>query len=241
MKNITKVGLNRTGIEVSPIDSKELLAITQQVPPDVAGNIETLTEARTVFVKEADAIGSVPIPGSVAGLVKAAGNKLMGRHQEVFIDKIGERLAFELAGVRLYDAMLAKAQATTDSDPQLLNDLNHFRAEELEHYNITVAALRALSADPTTQTPCADTVSVASAGILKVIVDPRTNLSQSLNALLSAELIDNVGWDLLIELAEQTNQEESMINNFKKALHQECDHLATIKTWLEKSVLGEAA
>ena len=41
--------------------------------------------------------------------LKTALNKLTGVSPEMLIDKLGERLAFERTGVRLYEALLAKA------------------------------------------------------------------------------------------------------------------------------------
>ena len=55
----------------------------------------------------------------------------------------------------------------------------------------------------TAQTPCADVSATASMGIVQVLTDPRTTLAQCLNALLTAELTDNAGWELLIDLAEE--------------------------------------
>ena len=69
---------------------------------------------------------------------------------------------------------------------------------------------RALSreADPTAMTPCANTAGVASMGIMQVITDPRTTVPQCLSAILTAELADNAGWELLIQLANEMGQDD---------------------------------
>ncbi len=45
-------------------------------------------------------------------------------------------------------------------------------------------------------------------GLPAVLTDPRTNLIQCLDALLVAELTDNAGWEMLIELAQGLKQTE---------------------------------
>ncbi|HEU4714863.1 MAG TPA: hypothetical protein VFS76_25100 [Pyrinomonadaceae bacterium] len=39
-------------------------------------------------------------------------------------------------------------------------------------------------------------------GIMPVLTDPRSSMTQCLQVLLTAELTDNAGWEFLIELAE---------------------------------------
>ena len=168
-------------------------------------------------------------------------HKIAGRHLEMLIDKLGERLAFERAGVRLYQAFIAKLEAI-DKGPQKawLETAWHFCEEEKAHFELVSEALEKIGADPTAQTPCADALDVASAGAIKLIQDPRSNIAQSLNALLGVELIDNAGWELLIQLA-QLSKQEHMIESFKTALKSEQDHLNTVKNWLEHEVLTPQA
>jgi rubrerythrin len=153
-------------------------------------------------------------------------------------DKLGERLAFERSGVRLYEALMAKAKAIDSVDEALLKTMQHFRDEEAEHLQLVVAAMEKLGADPTAMTPCADVVGVTSMGVLQTISDPRTNLAQSLNALLTAELTDNAGWELLIELADAAGQ-MAISESFEKALAQEQVHLDTVRSWLGEEVLRQ--
>jgi rubrerythrin len=238
MQNATKMGLNYTGVQMSPIDSEAMLKASQEVPPDVPGDERKLAVVRGEEVARADNVGSVPLPGSVKGMVKTALNKLTGVSPEMLIDKLGERLAFERTGVRLYEALLAKASVVEVVDKTQLETLQRFRAEEAEHLQLVVAAMEKLGADPTAMTPCADVVGVTGMGVLQTITDPRTNLAQSLNALLTAELTDNAGWELLIELADTCGQTE-IAESFYKALNQEQVHLETIRSWLKDEVVRQ--
>jgi rubrerythrin len=240
MSNNVPLGTNHTGIQTSPIDSTRLIDFANHTPPDIPGDEHTLAEARKAYIEEAELIGSVPPPGTIKGVLGTLIKKLTGNNLEVLVDKLAERIAFERTGTRLYDALIAKVETFSDAPSDLLQDLRQFRNEELEHFNIVVNATEALGADPTAQTPCADTVGTASLGLIQVITDPRTNLAQSLNALLTAELTDNAGWELLIGLCKQLGLEK-IADHFQQPLVQEKYHLSTIKTWLEKITIKEAS
>lgn len=114
-----------------------------------------------------------------------------------------------------------------------------FMGEEEQHFHSVKNAMLSIGADPTAQTPDADIAAVASMGVQKVISDPRTSLSQCLSALLTAELTDNAGWELLIKVAEELGMEE-ITADFVKPLQQEQIHLQQIREWYEFAVLSDA-
>lgn len=238
MQNAIKMGLNHTGAQMSPKDTEAQVKAAQEVLPDVPGGPEKIAQARATEAAQADPLGSVPLPGSAKGMLKAALNKLVGVSPEVLIDKLGERLAFERGGVRLYDALLAKAKAIDTLDKSMLQTLQHFREEEAEHLALVKAAIEKLGADPTAMTPCADVAGCLNMGVMETITDPRTNLAQCLNALLTAELSDNAGWELLIDLANASGQGD-IADSFGKALSQEQIHMETVKEWLSQEVLRQ--
>jgi hypothetical protein len=80
---------------------------------------------------------------------------------------------------------------------------------------------------------------VASMGIMQVLTDPRTSLAQCLQALLTAELTDNDGWRLLIQLADNLGYDE-MSAQFETALANEVVHLQNVRTWLSECVMDSA-
>src|SRR5690606_17104124 len=125
--------------------------------------------------------------------------------------KLGERLAYERSGVRLYEAFIRKCEALQNGVSESLiplDELWEIRNEEEQHFLMLQDCIRQLGADPTAQTPDADVSGVASMGIMQVLTDPRTTLSQGLEALLSIELIDNAAWELLLELCEEMKLDE---------------------------------
>ena len=96
-----------------------------------------------------------------------------------------------------------------------------------------------LGADPTVQTPSADVIAVASQGIPKVLLDPRTTFPQCLETVLTAELVDCDAWERLTQLAEGFNQTD-MVEKFRQATNTEAEHRAFIRDLLEQQMTEEA-
>lgn len=246
MAKSTQMGMNRTGAQMSPVDVRQMqqdagnLSSLQDTQVTVGSEFDAV-EMRLKYIQEADPVGSVPLPGTVKGALKAGMRKLGGRNAEVLIDKLGERLAFERSGTRLYEALIVKCRgAAGDAKVNIsIEQLLHIHGEEARHFKLLCDAMEQLGADPTAQTPSADTVGVASMGIMQVLTDPRTTIPQCLNAMLTAELADNAGWELLIRLADEIGQVE-MAAKFGEALKSEEEHLAIIKQLLQDAVLSEA-
>ncbi|MES2976917.1 MAG: ferritin-like domain-containing protein [Pseudomonadota bacterium] len=280
MENATHLGMNRTGLQMAPLNGTGMVDYADekagQVPPDDGG----YEQMHRAYVEEADSVGSVPVPGTVKGMLKSGAQKLMGTRPEVLVDKLGERLAFERGGVRLYDAMIMKVLAlqttgmeSTDArtrargqsaldDPDTdayespaaggagdgqvvsarvdLATLQRIREDEQAHFRMVKEAIEELGADPTAMTPCADVVGVTSMGLIQTLSDPRTNIAQCLNALLTAELTDNAGWELLMELAEELGHDDMAVR-FSVAATAEAEHLAIVKEWLRSEIMEEAA
>lgn len=237
MKKKATRSFNRTGTELAPNRSEQLEKFAHDQLPDIKQDLSLLEEARESFVREASELGSIPMPAPTKHANSHLKEKSVDTQLGTLIDKLGERLAYERNGVRLYEAMLAKVKALPVSQPDTIGLLEHFRNEEAEHFALLLKAMKSLGIDPTAQTPSADAAGVSGLGIAKVISDPRTTLAQCFNALLTVELTDNASWELLIKLAKHTKQKATMIEDFKHALNQEKDHLKKIKACLEKLVL----
>ncbi len=239
-KREVTMGLNRTGAQMSPIDTERQVEATRLFPADVPGDMSDYTQERERAIAEADPIGSVPVPGSTKGMVKTTFDKALGKNPEVLLDKLGERLAFERTGVRLYEAMVAKATSAIGAEPALVGTLREIQTQELEHMNIVREAIETLGGDPTAMTPCADVAGVKAMGVLQVLTDPRTTLSQSMSAILTIELEDNAAWELLIELAHKGGH-PMIAKRFQHALEQEEKHLATVRGLIREDLLAQVS
>lgn len=240
MEKTTVLGKNRTGIDMSPIDAKEMMALAKITPSSSTGDEQAIAEMRSQYIREAEVIGSIPPPGTLKGMASTAMEKLTGKNPEVFIDKLGCRLAFERAGVRLYDALITKCAASSNGSIVPIERLREFRNEELEHFKLVERAIRSIGADPTAQTPSADVDGMASIGLVQVLTDPRTSVAHCLEAILIAELADNDAWQLLIMLTEKMGMDD-MARDFQNALREEDEHLAHIRQWFKQMVMEDAA
>ncbi|MEX1057247.1 MAG: ferritin-like domain-containing protein [Natronospirillum sp.] len=284
MEQNTQLGRNKTGIDMSPFDSKEMIEASEESLPDpfdaaaddrydkaeeqhvtasdpgAEMGSETGTEKdlnhgqgnghsswvgfERSYLEDADPLGSVPIPGTAKGTVKSALKKATGKRPEVFFNKLGERLAYERSGVRIYEQLIAKCEygdRAGRAETQIpLERLKEFRDQEAEHFLLVVNAMHILGADPTAVTPDADMMGLGASGLMKVIADPRTSVSQSMEAMLAIELTDNAAWELLIKLAEDMGLTD-MVQDFSHALKQEQVHLTQVRQWVEECVRGQVS
>jgi rubrerythrin len=239
-KTTADVGLNRTGIQTSPLASKEAIQGAQEGLPSSLGSEQDIIQVRQVYAEQSGGMGTVPVPATFKGILTTAKEMIKGTKPTVFIDKLGERLGFERTGVRLYEAALGKydLHGTWDGGPSR-EQLEKIMNDELAHFALVREAIEKLGADPTALTPSANLVSVASKGVPEVLVDPRTNLVQCLEALMMAELTDNAGWELLVELAQRLGQTE-LAEQFEQALMAEAEHLQLVRNWLSAALMSEA-
>src|SRR5512142_955995 len=105
---------------------------TEAVPGADPMGSQALAAQRAEASQEAPPVGTMPVPGSLKGIAKTALKALQGEKASVFLDKLGERLAFERTGVRIYDAVVAKLPASsTGKDSFPPEELQRFRDEEL--------------------------------------------------------------------------------------------------------------
>lgn len=227
---------NRTGMQTSPEMAEEIIEGANSGTPSSEGGAEDIAEYRGEYIAEGFPIGSMPMmPASEEA---DADEDTAG--MAVLLDKLSERLAFERTGVRLYEALLNKCQTLGESAPgPTLEDIEHIGSEELQHFLLINNAITEIGGDPTVQSPSADVVGVASMGLLQVLTDPRSSLAQCLQAMLTAELTDNDGWELLIKLADNLGYED-MRAEFETALANEQEHLVNVRNWLSECVLDSA-
>ncbi len=239
MKEQVPTGMNRTGVQMSPFDTAALERDIQSLMPPASGDPAQIARVRNDYISDADQLGSVPPPGTVKGMMTTGTAALMGNEPQLLLDKLGERLAFERTGVRLYDALIDKVDALeragTSTVP--LPILIQIREEEAQHFALVAKAIQGLGGDPTVQTPCADLAGIESAGLQQAVADPRTTAAQALHAVLIAEMADNNGWELLIALAESQGH-DSMAADFTAALDNERDHLRFVQEAYETAMLG---
>ncbi|HWM40911.1 MAG TPA: ferritin-like domain-containing protein [Burkholderiales bacterium] len=224
MQTTTEVGMNHSGILASEDAGEKMLQNIELTKPP-RGDETDLAKIRLEYAKDAEPVGTLPEP-QPEGVAR------------VLMDKLGERLAFERSGTRLYDALMVKCAADKSAGVPA-KELKHIRDEEAMHFALVGAAIESLGGDPTAQTPCADVTGVEGMGLMQVLNDPKTTLAQALHAILVAEMTDSVGWDELIELTMQVGNDD-LVARFSKARDHEKEHLEKISGWYKAAVQGAA-
>ena len=214
--------MNQSGMQTAPDGGQKMLENIELTKPR-RGDERDLAKIRLEYAKEAEPVGTIPEP-------KQSGMR------PVLMDKLGERLAFERSGVRLYDALMVKCAADGSAGIPA-KELKHIRDEEAMHFALVGAAIQALGGDPTAQTPSADVAGVEGMGLMQVVNDPKTTVAQALHAILVAEMTDNAAWDELIELTSQAGNDD-LVGRFTKARENEAEHLEKVQAWYKAATLG---
>jgi hypothetical protein len=228
--------MNRTGDSIHPESAAELAEVTSTTPPSSPGDGRLIAKVRNEYSAEGELVGHVP----PARDKKEKAGKKAGR-RALLMDKMGERLAFERSGTRLYEALLAKYDAPAPigagKNAPSRGDIEEICKEEYEHFELMREAITELGGDPTSMTPAADVAGTISCGLPKVLLDPRTTFGQCLDAVLVAELTDNDGWQLLVELARAEGLDD-LGDRFAEARESEADHLAMVREWIATAALA---
>jgi rubrerythrin len=239
MKNGLEVGFNRSGIATAPRLAPQALEV-QHLTPRTSGDASALSKERLIYAKSAEPVATMPPPGTMKELAATTVKLLKGEKVIVFSDKVGERMGFERGSVRLYEALLSKLDAfgSWERGPERA-ELEDILQEELEHFHLLADVMKALGGDPTAVTPSAEVHSVLATGLRAVIVDPRMNLRQSLEAILIAELADNDCWQNLVRLAH-AHGDPRLAERFQRCLEQERMHLSRVRTWITAGLSSDA-
>ncbi|WP_437738594.1 hypothetical protein [Sorangium sp. So ce1335] len=160
--------------------------------------------------------------------------KLAQMNKDKAIDLLNERLTYERASVRLYDSIVEKVGRSADpSLMNLLGQLRQFRDQEKEHEEWLEAQIRSLGGDAHAETEMSRLIAIESQGIRQVVLDGDQNPAHLFHALLTAELVDDAGWQLLLELADEADDDEARAS-FRRRLHEEEEHLILTRQVVER-------
>ena len=216
------ISMNRTGMLLDPELASEMEEVRELTKPS-SDDPSLLAAMRSDAIAEAEPIGSLPDVEDVE----------RGQSLVLLLDMLGDRLAFERSGTRLYETLQLKVQTQgTFPGGPTVEDVNHIREEELQHFLLVKQVIERLEGDPTQITPSADLGGVIGSGVAQAINDPRTNVADSLKALLVAELTDNDSWEMLIKMTEQCGYQD-LVGDFTQALSKEREHLQKVRGWIE--------
>jgi hypothetical protein len=233
MSTYAELGHNRTGIGTARQLTERMLEASAGSSAAEAGDgREMILRLRADYSRDAEPLGSVPPPTSAGAAIQSATRGLRALRPAQYIDKLGERLAFERVGVRLCEGLIAKLEASGgfEGGPSRaeLEQMIHIK---YEHFRLLREAIENAGCDPTVLTPSADLYLTMLRGIVDVVFDPRTTFAQCLEALLVVELVESDAWEALGDLAQQSAELE-LARLFEAASLVEGDHLDAVRAWL---------
>ncbi len=173
---------------------------------------------------------------------EVAMKQLAAKKREKVIDMLNERLTFERSGVKLYDAILQNMQKSSNPEvARMQPSMKEHRDQEKEHEEWLEEQIRSLGGDAHAKTEMSELITAESVGVEKVVTSDK-NLVHQMHALLTAELVDNSGWELLLELADEADDREARVE-FRKRLHEEEEHLIfarrAVVAFARRNVLGQ--
>jgi len=145
-------------------------------------------------------------------------------NKDALVDKLCERLAVETGGVGIYQAAIAKIE-----DPAVAARLRHFMQEEAEHRDLLAAYLDKLGVSER-ETPSARLAKHEGEAYLKLIGEAEMP-AQVLNILLTIELMDENGWEMIINLGRDVSDDE-LVRTLNAALQEEKEHLRGVRGML---------
>jgi hypothetical protein len=214
MKASPNRGENRTSFLATGSLGEEMVKATREFLPSSPGTADAIAGVRIDRARAGEPTGEMAPPATL------------------LLDKLGERLSFEHAGARLYEALISKHEAygSFAGGPRA-QDLLHILQEEYEHADLLQQAIKGLGGDPTVLTPAANLAASISIGLPQVLADPRTNLLQCLEAIVVAELSDNECWSALSMLARQGGRDE-LADQCRQAIQHEREHLQNVRRWI---------
>jgi bacterioferritin (cytochrome b1) len=170
--------------------------------------------------------------------------KLAQRHPEKLLDLLTERLTFERASVKLYDMSIAKIER--NSDPAIVAVLPQMirqREQEKEHEEWLEDWVRELGSDAHTDSELSELIERESKGVMEVISQDE-QIPHLFHALLTAELVDDTAWKLLVHLADEADDDDAR-RELRNRARQEEQHLIFIRSvvaaFTRREVLGRSA
>ena len=88
MSQQATLGTNRTGIAAAPQRSQEMRTGMEEFPPTSEGSAQDIARVRISYAKEAEPLGSMPLPAGMKKKAKTATKTVMGAQPTLFLDKL---------------------------------------------------------------------------------------------------------------------------------------------------------
>jgi hypothetical protein len=151
-------------------------------------------------------------------------------NRALLVDKLSERWLAERSGIALYDRVIERLVGIEE----LESELTRFRDQEQLHLEMLEQLLAELGRRPrdAPSTPGVNLAASEISAMLELVRDPQLTPRHLVEVLLSFELLDDGGWDILLELAKQADLDDEWLRSFRVAKREEEEHVHVLKTQL---------
>ncbi|ODN67934.1 hypothetical protein [Methylophaga muralis] len=172
---------------------------------------------------------SKAVPDGTVGTI----TEVHQHNTELLLHKLGQRLAFERASVRLYEALIFKCLAAQKGKKKVvsLDLLRQFRDEEVEHSLLLKKAIETLGFDSDDWIPDMDSTLLATLQIPKVFSQKNTSILQCLESVQIFATNDNAEWHTLHELFTNMGLQD-LADEFNQALEEDSRQLEMLSRWI---------
>jgi rubrerythrin len=153
----------------------------------------------------------------------------------LFVDKLTERWVVERSVVTLYELAIRRL-ANVRGYETLTERLDRFRDQESLHAAMLEQLLHELGHEPRQEpaTPGINLCASELASLLEILRGEAIAPRYVLETLLTAELIDKGGWEMLIDLAKEADLEDDYLRSFRAAGREEDEHEHVLRTELAR-------
>jgi hypothetical protein len=223
------------------LDSQSIPSQHSQFPKPAAGDHLTTTDVFknsrdnvllhpefTIDEMDFEALSKAVPDGTVGAITE-----VHQHNTELLLRKLGQRLAFERASVRLYEALIFKCLAVQKGKKKVvsLDQLRQFRDEEVEHSLLVKKAIETLGFDPDEWIPDMDSTLLSTLQMPRVFSKKNTSILQCLESVQIFATNDNAEWHTLHELFTNMGLQD-LADEFNQALEEDSRQLVTLSRWI---------
>lgn len=143
-----------------------------------------------------------------------------------FIDKLAQRWLVERAAVTMYGAAIERLRVN-EVVRDLMPELERFRDQEQLHADMLAQLMAELGYSDPHAPPATAQVNLAAsamAAILDSVRSPTATSRSIMEAMLMAENLEVIGWELLTDLAKEAALDEDYLRSFRAAGREEAEH-----------------
>lgn len=162
-------------------------------------------------------------------------SKVQQYNTALLLHKLAQRLSYERANVRFYEALIFKSLAAGQGVRRIVSvdRLRQFRDEDVEHTVLLKTAIETLGADADMWLPDAEPSQATQITMSKMLTKTHGDILQCLQSVVVFARNDADEWQMLYTLFSSMGLEK-VTETFRQAWEEDQQQLATLSAWVEQ-------